>query len=190
MTDFREDGAAALEWAARYLERVGELPVLAQVKPGELSAQLPASAPEQGPAGADWLSDEASREAEADQVAVGDLLRGQQAAAAGLASAGPADGARAGGCEPSASAPTVTPRGCDSVARPPPRNAPSRDAAGASPLPDEYAPFAEKRSSFAGLPGFAPWPPTSPKGLPWPGAPAAGAAASASGVASGAREEP
>jgi aromatic-L-amino-acid decarboxylase len=44
--DFREDGAAALEWTARYLERVGELPVRAQVKPGELSAQLPAAAPE------------------------------------------------------------------------------------------------------------------------------------------------
>src|SRR5205807_9917644 len=47
LMDFREDGAAALEWAARYLERVSELPVLAQVAPGELSAQLPASAPEQ-----------------------------------------------------------------------------------------------------------------------------------------------
>jgi aromatic-L-amino-acid/L-tryptophan decarboxylase len=47
VTDFREDGAAALEWTARYLERVGELPVLAQVKPGDLSAQLPVSAPEQ-----------------------------------------------------------------------------------------------------------------------------------------------
>jgi aromatic-L-amino-acid decarboxylase len=35
VTDFREDGAAALEWTARYLERVGELPVLAQVSPGE-----------------------------------------------------------------------------------------------------------------------------------------------------------
>ena len=45
--DLREDGAAALEWAARYLERVGDLPVLAQVEPGELSAKLPASAPEQ-----------------------------------------------------------------------------------------------------------------------------------------------
>jgi aromatic-L-amino-acid decarboxylase len=45
--DFREDGAAALEWAADYLERVGDLPVLAQVRPGELSAQLPESAPEQ-----------------------------------------------------------------------------------------------------------------------------------------------
>ena len=32
---FREDGEAALEWAARYLERVGEYPVLAQVKPGD-----------------------------------------------------------------------------------------------------------------------------------------------------------
>jgi aromatic-L-amino-acid decarboxylase len=47
VTDFREDGAAALEWAASYLELVGELPVLAQVKPGELSAQLPEAAPEQ-----------------------------------------------------------------------------------------------------------------------------------------------
>ncbi len=44
--DFREDGAAALEWAAQYLERVGELPVLAQVRPGELSSQLPVAAPE------------------------------------------------------------------------------------------------------------------------------------------------
>jgi aromatic-L-amino-acid/L-tryptophan decarboxylase len=47
VTDFRQDGAAALEWTARYLERVGELAVLAQVKPGELLAQLPAAAPEQ-----------------------------------------------------------------------------------------------------------------------------------------------
>lgn len=46
MSTFREDGAAALEWAARYLERVDELPVLAQVRPGELSARLPASPPE------------------------------------------------------------------------------------------------------------------------------------------------
>ena len=45
---FREDGAAALEWAARYLERVGELPVLAQVEPGEIRDRLPASPPEQG----------------------------------------------------------------------------------------------------------------------------------------------
>jgi aromatic-L-amino-acid/L-tryptophan decarboxylase len=46
VTDLRTDGAAALEWAASYLERVGELPVLAQVAPGEIRARLPASAPE------------------------------------------------------------------------------------------------------------------------------------------------
>ena len=45
---FREDGAEALEWAARYLERVGELPVRAQVRPGEIRARLPASPPETG----------------------------------------------------------------------------------------------------------------------------------------------
>src|SRR3954452_19572720 len=45
--DFREDGAAAVEWAARYLETVGELPVLAQVKPGAIRAQLPASPPDE-----------------------------------------------------------------------------------------------------------------------------------------------
>ena len=45
LTDLRADGAAALEWAARYLERVGELPVLAQVAPGEIRARLPVRAP-------------------------------------------------------------------------------------------------------------------------------------------------
>ena len=47
MTDLRRDGAAALEWAAQYLERVGELPVLAGVKPGEVRARLPASPPDE-----------------------------------------------------------------------------------------------------------------------------------------------
>ena len=45
--DLRTDGAAALEWAARYLERVSELPVLARVAPGEIRASLPAHAPEE-----------------------------------------------------------------------------------------------------------------------------------------------
>jgi aromatic-L-amino-acid/L-tryptophan decarboxylase len=45
---FREDGTAALDWAARYLERVGDLPVLAQVEPGEIRRKLPESPPEQG----------------------------------------------------------------------------------------------------------------------------------------------
>jgi aromatic-L-amino-acid decarboxylase len=45
--DLRSEGAAALEWAARYLDRVHELPVLARVAPGEIRARLPASAPEE-----------------------------------------------------------------------------------------------------------------------------------------------
>jgi aromatic-L-amino-acid decarboxylase len=46
--DLRRDGTAALEWAASYLERVGELPVLAQVEPGWLLERLPDSPPETG----------------------------------------------------------------------------------------------------------------------------------------------
>jgi aromatic-L-amino-acid decarboxylase len=46
--DLRRDGAAALEWAASYLERVGDLPVLAQVEPGWLLSQLPDSPPDEG----------------------------------------------------------------------------------------------------------------------------------------------
>ena len=57
MSDFRADGAAALDWAARYLERLPELPVLAQVRPGELTAKLPESAPEQPETFADVLRD-------------------------------------------------------------------------------------------------------------------------------------
>jgi aromatic-L-amino-acid decarboxylase len=45
---FRDDGYAAVDWAARYLETVGDLPVLAQVAPGDLSAKLAASPPEEG----------------------------------------------------------------------------------------------------------------------------------------------
>jgi aromatic-L-amino-acid/L-tryptophan decarboxylase len=54
---FREDGEAALDWVARYLERVGELPVLAQVRPGELRSRLPASPPDRGEPFADVLRD-------------------------------------------------------------------------------------------------------------------------------------
>ncbi len=45
---FRDDGYAAVDWAADYLERVGDLPVLANVKPGEIRARLPAAPPEHG----------------------------------------------------------------------------------------------------------------------------------------------
>jgi aromatic-L-amino-acid/L-tryptophan decarboxylase len=54
---FREDGYAAVDWAARYLDRVGELPVLAQVKPGELTAKLPLAPPEDGEPFANILRD-------------------------------------------------------------------------------------------------------------------------------------
>ncbi len=48
MSDFRTNGEAALEWAADYLARVGDLPVLAQVAPGEIRARLPDKPPEEG----------------------------------------------------------------------------------------------------------------------------------------------
>jgi len=54
---FRDDGYAAVDWAADYLDRVGDLPVLAQVAPGELSARLPDSPPEQGEPFANLLRD-------------------------------------------------------------------------------------------------------------------------------------
>jgi aromatic-L-amino-acid decarboxylase len=47
VTDFREDGALALEWVASYLERVADLPVLSQVEPGAVRAALPSAAPEE-----------------------------------------------------------------------------------------------------------------------------------------------
>jgi aromatic-L-amino-acid/L-tryptophan decarboxylase len=54
---FREDGAAAVEWAARYLERVGDFPVLAQVEPGDIRSRLPAAPPERGESFVDVLRD-------------------------------------------------------------------------------------------------------------------------------------
>jgi aromatic-L-amino-acid decarboxylase len=54
---FREDGHAAVDWAARYLERIDDLPVLAQMKPGELSAKLPENPPEHGEPFANVLRD-------------------------------------------------------------------------------------------------------------------------------------
>jgi aromatic-L-amino-acid decarboxylase len=46
VSDFRADGALALEWVASYLERMAELPVLSQVEPGAIRAALPASPPD------------------------------------------------------------------------------------------------------------------------------------------------
>lgn len=47
MSDFRADGAAALEWVARYLEGVRDLPVLSRVEPGAVRAALPAAPPDE-----------------------------------------------------------------------------------------------------------------------------------------------
>ncbi|MBA3333625.1 MAG: aminotransferase class V-fold PLP-dependent enzyme [Actinobacteria bacterium] len=47
MSSFREDGAAAVEWVASYLERVSDLPVLSQAEPGDIRATLPRSPPDE-----------------------------------------------------------------------------------------------------------------------------------------------
>ncbi len=47
VTSFRDDGVAAVDWIASYLDRVRELPVLAQVEPGDIRAALPAAPPDE-----------------------------------------------------------------------------------------------------------------------------------------------
>ena len=47
MSSFRDDGAAALDWVANYLEDVRGRPVLSQVGPGEIRAALPSSPPDE-----------------------------------------------------------------------------------------------------------------------------------------------
>ncbi|HET7872814.1 MAG TPA: pyridoxal-dependent decarboxylase, partial [Terriglobales bacterium] len=46
--DFRRAGHEAVDWIVQYLNSLGERPVLASTKPGELFDSLPASAPGQG----------------------------------------------------------------------------------------------------------------------------------------------
>jgi aromatic-L-amino-acid/L-tryptophan decarboxylase len=46
LSSLRDDGAAALEWVAEYLDRVRELPVLSQVEPGAIRDALPRHAPD------------------------------------------------------------------------------------------------------------------------------------------------
>jgi aromatic-L-amino-acid decarboxylase len=55
--EFRRHGHEVVEWVARYMERVGELPIAAQVEPGEIRARLPAAAPEEPEAFAALLRD-------------------------------------------------------------------------------------------------------------------------------------
>lgn len=46
--DFRRIGHRLIDWIAEYREKVGELPVMSQARPGELKRRLPASPPERG----------------------------------------------------------------------------------------------------------------------------------------------
>jgi aromatic-L-amino-acid decarboxylase len=48
VSEFRNDGTAAVEWVAAYLERLRDLPVLSRVEPGEIRSALPQFAPETG----------------------------------------------------------------------------------------------------------------------------------------------
>jgi aromatic-L-amino-acid decarboxylase len=48
--EFRRFGHELIDWVAEYLEHVEDLPVLSQIEPGDLKAQLPAVPPEKGEA--------------------------------------------------------------------------------------------------------------------------------------------
>ena len=55
--EFRRQGHALVDWIADYHSRVETFPVLSRVKPGEIRAQLPPDAPQQGEAFDQILSD-------------------------------------------------------------------------------------------------------------------------------------
>ncbi|HYM66661.1 MAG TPA: pyridoxal-dependent decarboxylase, partial [Patescibacteria group bacterium] len=46
--EFRAVAHRAVDWIGRYLETIGDRPVLAQVLPGDIRRSLPLAAPEQG----------------------------------------------------------------------------------------------------------------------------------------------
>lgn len=48
--EFRRHGRAVVDWIADYYERVGSLPVLSRVQPGEIRASLPSEPPQRGEA--------------------------------------------------------------------------------------------------------------------------------------------
>ncbi len=55
--DFRRYGYEVVDWIANYFEHIGEYPVLSQVQPDWLKANLPTSAPENGEDFGDVLKD-------------------------------------------------------------------------------------------------------------------------------------
>src|SRR2546421_11713506 len=46
--EFRKHGHELIDWIADYFEHIEDLPVLAQIEPGDLKAQLPSTPPEHG----------------------------------------------------------------------------------------------------------------------------------------------
>ena len=46
--EFRRHGREVIDWIADYMERVEQLPVLSQVKPGEIRSRLPDRPPQEG----------------------------------------------------------------------------------------------------------------------------------------------
>jgi len=46
--EFRQFGHELIDWISDYFEKIEELPVLSQIEPGDLKAQLPTSPPEKG----------------------------------------------------------------------------------------------------------------------------------------------
>lgn len=55
--EFRQAGYRMIDWIADYWDRVGELPVLAQVKPGAVRSMLPETAPDRGESWDDIFAD-------------------------------------------------------------------------------------------------------------------------------------
>ena len=55
--EFRQAGYRMIDWIADYWDRVGELPVLAQVKPGAVRSMLPETAPDHGESWDDIFAD-------------------------------------------------------------------------------------------------------------------------------------
>src|SRR5215831_909953 len=55
--EFRRYGHELIDWIADYFDRIEDLPVLAQIEPGDLKAQLPSAPPEHGEPMQDILAD-------------------------------------------------------------------------------------------------------------------------------------
>src|SRR5262244_1787846 len=55
--EFRRHGHELIDWIADYFDHIEDLPVLAQIEPGDLKAQLPSAPPEHGEPMHDILAD-------------------------------------------------------------------------------------------------------------------------------------